>query len=77
VTRARSRSTLSGMSASRPVPGQAESPEVAALRKRIRGEPLSREEEALLASVSRRPEGPTVPHEAVMRELAERERRDG
>ncbi len=63
------------MSASRPAPTQEDSPEVAALRKRIRGQPLTPDEEATLTRASRRPEGPTVPHEAVMRELAERERR--
>lgn len=52
-----------------------DSPEVAALRKRIRGEPLTPAEQALLESTYRKGEGPTVPHEQIMRELAERERR--
>lgn len=54
---------------------QDDSPEVAALRKKLRGEPLTAREEALLAQRSGRPDGPTTPHEDVMRELAERQRR--
>jgi hypothetical protein len=57
--------------------GMVDSPQVAALRKRARGEPLSDEERALLARPGRKPQGPTVPHEAVMRELEERQRRGG
>ena len=60
-----------------PVPSyeHEDSPEVAALRKRIRGEPLSAAEDALLASATRKPSGPGVLHAEVMAELAERERR--
>jgi hypothetical protein len=50
---------------------------VAALRKKVRGEPLTDTERALLARVGRKPQGPTVPHEAVVRELADRQRRGG
>jgi hypothetical protein len=61
----------------RPAPSHEheDSPEVAALRKRVRGEPLSAAEDALLASATRKPSGPGVPHAAVIAELAERERR--
>ena len=52
-----------------------DSPEVAALRKKLRGETLTAAEEALLAQRYRKPEGPTTPHEEVMRELADRQRR--
>jgi hypothetical protein len=45
------------------------------LRKLARGEPLNDAERALLATATRKPEGPGVPHSAVMVELAERERR--
>jgi hypothetical protein len=37
------------------------SAEVAALRKKIRGEPLTDEETALLARASRKPSGPGTP----------------
>ena len=53
-----------------------EAPEVVALRKQVRGEPLSDAERALLAKATRKPApGQTVAHADVMRELAERERR--
>jgi hypothetical protein len=52
-----------------------DAPEVAALLKKARGEPLTAAEEAILARTYRKPDGPTVPHEEVMRELAERQRR--
>jgi len=48
---------------------------VAALRKMARGEPLTDAERTLLAAATRKPEGPGIPHSAVMAELAERERR--
>jgi len=62
--------------------GCPEQPEVAALRKKIRGEPLTPEEAALLAPT---PEtrariaamGPGIPHAHVTAELAERQRRGG
>jgi hypothetical protein len=65
------------MSASRPAAtlDPVDAPAVAALRKRIRGEALTPEEQALLANATRKPSGPGVPHAAVMSELAERERR--
>ncbi len=40
---------------------QSDSPEVAALRKKIRGESLTDEERELLARVSRKPSGAGVP----------------
>jgi hypothetical protein len=49
-----------------------ESPEVIALRKRIRGEPLTDAETALLSKRYRTPEGPRVPHAEIERMLAER-----
>jgi hypothetical protein len=53
-----------------------DSPAVAALRKRIRVKTLKAEEQALVANTTRKPApGPTVPHEEVMRMLAERKRR--
>jgi hypothetical protein len=52
-----------------------DAPQLVALRKKARGEPLSDEEHALLARVGPKPHGPTVPHEAVLQELAERQRR--
>jgi hypothetical protein len=51
-----------------------EAPEVVALRKRVRGEPLTDDERNLLATATRKPTGPTVPHAAVMAELVKRER---
>jgi hypothetical protein len=54
--------------------GMKDSPEVAALRKKIRGEVLTNEEQALLATATRKPSGPTVPHVEVMRMLEERKR---
>jgi hypothetical protein len=57
--------------------GRADSPEVAALRRRLRGEALTPAEAELLAARARKPSGPTVPHGDVMRELAERQRRGG
>ncbi len=56
--------------------GMKDSPEVAALRKSIRGEPLTDEERALLATATRKPPGPGVPHAEVMRMLEERKRRE-
>jgi hypothetical protein len=77
VTTAGWRGTLSHMSASRSgLVEPVDSPAVAALRKRIRGETLTADEQTLLANATRKPaSGPTVPHEEVMRMLAERERR--
>lgn len=50
---------------------------MAAFRKRARGEPLTDAERELLANATRKPDPSrrTVPHAAVMAELAERERR--
>ena len=59
----------------KPVPSATEAPEVVALQKRLRGEPLTTAEEAMLARLSRKPDGATVPHAAVMSELADRQRR--
>jgi hypothetical protein len=63
------------MSAARPV-APSDSPEVAAFRKRMRGEPLTDAERELLADATRKlPTGTvTVPHSVVMAELADRER---
>ena len=55
--------------------GGLDSPQVAALRKRARGESLTEAEAAPLAGATRKASGPGVPHEDVMRELAERDRR--
>ena len=49
-----------------------ESPEVAALRKKIRGETLSTEEQALLARATRKRSGPATPHAAIEAQLIER-----
>jgi hypothetical protein len=65
------------MNASRPVGKPVDAPEVAALRKRLRGEPLTDAEASTLSAKYRKPEGHTTPHEEVMRELGERERRGG
>ena len=62
--------------------GGPEQSEVAALRKKIRGEPLTSDEAALIAPT---PEtrariagmGPGVPHAQVMAELADRPHRGG
>jgi hypothetical protein len=53
---------------------QSDSPEVAALRKKIRGESLTDEEAELLARVSRKPAGLDAPltHEQVESLLAAR-----
>jgi hypothetical protein len=57
-----------------------ESPVVTALRKRIRGEQLSREEEALLATAFRKPAPDAVatgvPHERIEAMLEERRLRE-
>jgi hypothetical protein len=52
-----------------------DSPEVAALRRFVRGESLTDSEKALLEARSRAPSGATVPHADVERLLAERLRR--
>jgi hypothetical protein len=54
--------------------GRVDSPQVAALRKRARGEVLTEGEAALLARPGRKPSGPGVPHETVMALLEERAR---
>jgi hypothetical protein len=59
-------------------PQSEDSPEVAALRKKARGEALSAAEETILARTYRKPpadDGPGVPHEEIMRRLAERKSR--
>jgi hypothetical protein len=54
-----------------------DSPEVAAFRKKARGEPLTAEEERLLTSATRKPApGATVPHSQVEAMLEERRRRE-
>lgn len=62
-----------------PVMSQHEdSPEVASMRKRIRGEALTPAEEAILARSSRKPpegEGRAVPHAEIERKLEERKHR--
>jgi hypothetical protein len=63
------------MSAQHSAPKHDDSPEVAALRKKARGQPLSDAERALLASATRKPTaGPTVPHETVESMLEQRRR---
>jgi hypothetical protein len=57
--------------------GMKDSAQVAALRKRARGEPLTDEENRLLASASRKPIGAGIAHAQVEAELAERQRRRG
>jgi hypothetical protein len=56
---------------------KSEHPEVAALRKKIRGEPLTDEDRQLLARMSRRPTSGGVPisQEQMTALLAERKRR--
>jgi hypothetical protein len=55
-----------------------DSPELAALRKKIRGEPLTPEEQALLARATRKPSGEGgVPHETIEAMLEERRRLGG
>jgi hypothetical protein len=56
-----------------------DSPEVAALRKKIRGEALTEEERALLASVSRKPSasGDALTQEQLSALLSERSRAGG
>jgi hypothetical protein len=55
-----------------------DAPEVAALRKKIRGETLTDEERTLLAHTTRAPTGAgAVPHEAVEALLEERRRTRG
>jgi hypothetical protein len=56
---------------------KSEQPEVVALRKKLRGEPLTDEDRQLLARVSRRPAGGGVPisQEQMTELLAERKRR--
>jgi len=59
-------------------PQHEDSPEVAALRKKARGEALTPAEETILARTYRKPpegERPGVPHEEIMRRLAERKSR--
>ncbi len=63
---------------SAPAPGsKGEQPEVAALRKKIRGQPLTDEERQLLDRVSRTPTSGGVPisQEQMTALLAERKRR--
>jgi hypothetical protein len=56
---------------------KSEQPEVAALRKKIRGEPLTDEDRALLASATRKPgSGVTFTQEQVTALLAARARSD-
>jgi hypothetical protein len=66
------------MSAARPAPvTPADGPEVAAFRKRARGEPLTDVERALLATATRKPDpGVTFTQEQVTALLAARERGD-
>ena len=56
--------------------GEPDDDAVGALRKKLRGEPLTVAEEALLAQRARKPDDPTVPHEQVMLELEERRKRE-
>lgn len=70
------RATVFGVR-SAPASGQdSDTPEVTALRKKIRGEVLTDEEAQLLARVSRRPEGGApISQEQMTALLAERKRR--
>jgi hypothetical protein len=66
------------MSASQPSAGNPEQPEVTALRKKIRGEPLTEEEHRLLAQASRKPNRGGVPiSQEQMTALLEERRRRG
>ena len=51
--------------------------QVAALRKKIRGEPLTSEEETLLATRKPDPGRPTTPQSRIDEMLEERRRREG
>jgi hypothetical protein len=64
---------------SQPARHDDDSPEVAALRKKIRGEPLTDEERALLAHVSRKPNGSgeSLTQEQLSALLSERMRASG
>jgi hypothetical protein len=55
--------------------GRPETPQVAALRKRARGESLSPTERALLDGPGRKPAAQGVPHTQVLEQLEERRRR--
>jgi hypothetical protein len=57
--------------------GMKDSPQVAALRKKARGEPLTDEENRLLTASARKASEPGVAHAQVEAELAERQRRGG
>jgi len=63
--------------ASEPARKHEDSPEVAALRKKIRGEPLTEIERAILEATYRTPSGPGTPisQEQMTALLAERARR--
>jgi hypothetical protein len=74
VTTPSARATLLLVSAPQPSRKPTEAPEVEALRKKIRGEPLNDEERALLARATRKPSGPGIPHATIEAELAERQR---
>jgi hypothetical protein len=66
------------MSAARPAQVAPDSPEVAAFRKKARGEPLADAERDLLANATRKPApgARTVPHEKIEELLEERRRRE-
>jgi hypothetical protein len=66
------------MSAARPAQVAPDSPEVAAFRKKARGEPLTDAERELLANATRKPDpaARTVPHERIEAMLEERRRRE-
>jgi len=59
------------------IPHHEDTPEVAAIRKKARGETLTAAEEAVLARVSRRPPGdprPSISQDQLMVRLEERKR---
>jgi hypothetical protein len=71
------RYALFNMSVAQSPRQQEDSPEVAALRKKARGEPLTEAERTLLATATRKPSpGPTVSHEQIEAMLDERRRRE-
>jgi len=65
------------MSVARSPQQEEDSPEMAALRKKARGEPLTEAERTLVATATRKPSpGPTVSHDQIEAMLEERRRRE-
>ena len=63
------------MSASQPIRKPDDAPEVAALREKALGEPLTDADRALLAAATRKPARRGIAHADVEADLAERTRR--